>query len=140
MKYIKKLNIDFNDWESLENELDNFFHQENLDLIKYEPKDGTINGFKFKPYIIIVNEDDFYKFVDYVKYNDHNILWGSGNKLSKFDVKKKNLFNKTNLIYLLMGKWISQKCCWLYYIYNTTENNRFFKKNKNVKILTMKNI
>jgi len=137
MKYIKRLNINFDEWDEIDNDnnLVNFFHQEDLEWIKLRHLE-----FLFKPYIILVDRNGYNNFVNYVRDNNYDIVWSSGNLPNEKDINNKGLFDDYNFIYLMIGKYHNYYVNNLFYVNNTPKNNKFFRENKKVKILKINEI
>jgi len=80
MKYIKELNIDFNNWENYDtgdfDKLDKFFKQTEYSECG-----------RYYLYMLLINKNSLSYIEQYLKYNKLKIIWASGDeliKLSKF--------------------------------------------------------
>jgi len=80
MKYIKELNIDFNDWDYIDNN-----YQEKLD--KFFKQTEYSECGRYYLYMLLINKNSLSYIEQYLKYNKLKIIWSSGDeliKLSKF--------------------------------------------------------
>jgi len=100
MKYIKKLNIDFNNWEELNNNnyiLDKFFHQTKYNGC-YSYKSFYINS-------LLINENSINDIENYLYNNELKFNWESGNELI-YGIKKYLKNNKEIVLVLRKNKKI----------------------------------
>jgi hypothetical protein len=83
MKYIKKLNIDFDNWDNLKND------NKNIKLFINNPL----------KYALYLNKEQYYNiFLPYIKENNIKLYWNKSKKLNK-----KN-FNDFIVLYIFFNK------------------------------------
>jgi len=97
MKYIKRLNIDFNDWDYIDND-----YQEKLDKFIKNNKFVYLRNNKFIGINRLkVNEKGWYIFCNYVKLNKLNVKWMTYDKILKNDY---NYQIKSKYVYVYLTR------------------------------------
>jgi len=97
MKYIKKLNINFDDWEEYSSNhiLDNFFHQTKFDKCK----DNNYQDFYVNS--LLINKESINDIENYLYNNNLKIKWRSNDNLID---GIKRYFETYEEISLVLGK------------------------------------
>jgi len=96
MKYIKKLNINFDDWEEVNNDdniLDKFFHQN-----KYTKCNNYVLSYLNS---LLINKESIPYIKQYLIDKNLKVKWSSGSNLITL---LKHFFNYNKEIYLVLGE------------------------------------
>jgi len=98
MKYIKELNIDFNNWEEIEDDtniiLDTFFFR--------NPIGNNCDELYFRQYSLLITINSLPYIDRYLEKKELNITWQSGDNL--IDLSKKYLNNSSKEINLVLNE------------------------------------
>jgi len=129
MKYIKKLNINFDDWDEYNyetNDLNNFFYFNKFIKNPTLPNNSTVGLNRIK-----INKKNWNIFCNFINYNNINIYWINSNRhiqcnsyneiAEEFEKEYPNINEKYIYIYIINKNNI------FFRPYDEKEKNNFYK-------------